>query len=84
MLPFDSNAIELASFLPMKHARFLLVSASTDYDQYFRTAHLQKAWSPSTDMPFTYQAITIHSNVKNGFGIFAGYTATAFYFHHTK
>ncbi|MBN2742639.1 MAG: DUF4249 family protein [Marinilabiliaceae bacterium] len=80
LLGFDVNRIDLASWVSMKKSQFAVVTASCDYDQYFRAAFLQKYWSPSSDLPFTYQPITIYSNVNGGYGIFAGYNVAAYHF----
>ena len=79
MLAFDVNNIEFASWIVMQRKRFAVVSASSDYDNYFRSLFLQKYWSPSADLPFTYQPISVYSNIVGGNGIFAGYCVSAHY-----
>jgi hypothetical protein len=76
LLSFDQNVVVLASFYPYKRSLFTVITAAADYDNYFRTAFLQNYWSPKSDAPFTYQPITVQSNVNNGFGIFAGYNVS--------
>jgi hypothetical protein len=80
LLSFNQNTLQLASFYAYKSSAFTVITAGTDYDQYFRTAFLQKYWSPKSDIPFTYQPITVYTNVKNGHGIFAGYTVSTVMF----
>lgn len=58
-----------------------IITASEDYDKYFKTAWEQKSWDPEVDLPFSYQPIFIYSNITNGYGIFAGCNIQRFRFY---
>ena len=51
-----------------------VISPSDEYDKYLKSAYQQDAFD--FDMPIFNEPIPVHSNVENGLGIFAGYTAT--------
>ncbi len=65
--------------LPEKNDIYI-ISASQDYDSYFKDVWTQKSWDPEVDLPFSYQPVFIHSNIVNGYGIFAGCSLTRFRF----
>ncbi|GBU08709.1 hypothetical protein AwDysgo_20400 [Bacteroidales bacterium] len=52
-----------------------LITASKDYDQYSKSLFQQKNMIVYDDdiSAIIYQPIAVHSNIKNGLGIFAGY-----------
>lgn len=60
--------------------RFYILSATKAYDLYFKGGYLQRSFDPEIDLPFTYQAIFLPSNVINGAGIFAGIDVEMFDF----
>lgn len=53
-------------------AKIEVLNISPDYFEYLSTAHLQ---SETNNDPFS-QPVQIFNNIKNGFGIFAGYSRT--------
>lgn len=53
----------------------VLITPSPEYDAYFRSGYKQYMYSNSTDNPLLYEPVSVYSNVKNGLGIFAGYSS---------
>lgn len=59
--------------LKISEVYFRLISPSTDYDRYCRSVYRQQMLDTSSD-PFVPAGEPIYSNIKNGTGIFAGYS----------
>lgn len=59
----------------ISHITTCIVSVSEAYDRYSRSAYMQRLYSNELDIenPLIYQPVRVISNVKNGFGVFAGY-----------
>ena len=53
-------------------SKLFVVSATKEYDTYFKAAYLQRSFDPETDTPFGYYAIPLPGNVTGGAGVFAG------------
>lgn len=51
-----------------------IIAPSDEYDRYLKSVYQQAAFD--FDMPIFNEPIPVHSNIKNGLGIFAGYSAT--------
>lgn len=60
--------------------RFYILSATKEYDLYFKGGYLQRSFDPEIDLPFTYQPIFLPNNIVNGAGIFAGIDVKKFDF----
>lgn len=79
-LSFEQQHLDFAPYRPISNASGYVITAGSDYDHYFRSAWLKKSWDPEINLPFTYYPVFVHSNVKNGCGIFAGYVVERFPF----
>ena len=59
--------------IPLTGTYLFLITPSDDYDKYMKSTYRQLNFS-DMGLPIFNEMISIHSNVENGVGIFAGYT----------
>jgi|GEM_PF-3364942 hypothetical protein len=76
----ENQQLWFAPFSLPKKNDIYIISASKDYDQYYKDVWAEKSWDPEIDLPFSYQPVFIHSNIENGYGIFAGCSIQRFRF----
>lgn len=60
--------------------RFYVLSATKEYDLYYKGGYLQRSFDPEVNLPFTYQPIFLPSNINGGVGIFSGIDLSVFNF----
>ncbi len=59
----------------LSHVRLVAISPSDDFDRYQKSAYQQAEGIYYFDMtPISFDEVRVYTNVKNGLGIFAGYS----------
>lgn len=74
-LIIDREIIHIASYRPIE---IIILEATEDFDYYYKAAFWQAYYDPNIQLPFTWEAIHLPSNIKGGAGIFAGTSTTLF------
>jgi hypothetical protein len=62
------------------HLRFYVISATKEYDLYYKGGYLQRSFDPEFNLPFTYQPIFLPNNINGGAGVFSGIDLSLFEF----
>ncbi|TAJ09358.1 DUF4249 family protein [Marinilabiliaceae bacterium JC017] len=75
-----AGTLTISAFSGAKYSRIYILSATKAFDLYFKAAFWQRYYDPNIQLPFTYQAIHLPSNVEGSPGIFAGTDVTYFEF----
>ncbi len=71
----DENNSQVSDYLT--HVRLIAVTPSDDFDRYQKSAFQQANGIYYIDMtPISFDEVRVYTNVKNGLGIFAGYSQT--------
>lgn len=52
-----------------------VIAPSDDFDEYFRDVYRQQIYNYDPDLPLLDEVVYVHNNIRNGLGIFAGYSA---------
>lgn len=61
----------------MTHVRLVTISPSDEFDRYQKSAYQQSEGTYYFDItPLSFDEVRVYTNVKNGLGIFAGYSQT--------
>ena len=67
--------IRIASYKPVE---IIVMEVTEEFDYYYKAAFWQGYYDPQYQLPFTWEAIHLPTNIKGGAGIFAGTTTTVF------
>lgn len=62
-------------YIPINNFVAEVIFPSNDYDKYVKGIYRQSELSFNPDFPLFSEAVYVHSNIKNGLGIFAGYNS---------
>ena len=63
---------------PLTYLYVNVIAPSDDYDKYFRSLYKQELYNYDPDMPLFDETVNVYSNIENGLGIFAGYSAATY------
>lgn len=85
-IPLIDSLVFLAfmrgGYYTLRYGQVNIITASPEYDQYYRTFYEQMAKIVYEDdlSTIAYQPIQVYSNIHNGLGIFAGMNESNYYF----
>lgn len=79
-LPDRNLQTRLAFIGGSEATRFYVITATKEYDLYYKGGYLQRSFDPKVNLPFTYQPVFLPSNITGGAGIFSGIGLSMFDF----
>ena len=79
-LRVDSLHFNVAPFIYSSSVKLYVLSATKEWDLYFKGSYLQRSFDPEVSLPFAYEPIFLPHNIQNGAGIFAGIDVVKFDF----
>ena len=72
-----SMQVDMATINP---SRIVIIEATEEWDYYYKAAFIQRYFDPEINLPFTYEAVYLPSNINNAHGVFAGVSVQIFDF----
>ena len=75
---YDENGYPIYKYVYLKYLYVNVIAPSDDYDKYYRSLYKQELYNYDPDMPLFDETVNVYSNIENGLGIFAGYSATTY------
>ncbi len=71
-MPWESEKVEVQ----LSHVSVEVITPSDDYDRYTKSLYKYTELSFDPDFPMFSDVVYVHTNIKNGLGVFAGYNST--------